>query len=84
MHKKKQLYDIITGVKYLSGTRCQLLLLNVTVQAHLEEMKPESESDGPNGDVGNASLAIYTALKRWCVPDSPGCVSTLYSPKEAK
>lgn len=77
MHEKNQLYVLIMGVKYLSGTRCQLLLLNVTVEAQLEEMKPESKSDGPNGQAGNASPVIYTAQKRCRVPDSPGRVSTL-------
>lgn len=43
-------------------SRCQLLLLNVTALARLEEMNPETESDGLNGDVGNASPLIYTAL----------------------
>lgn len=77
MHKKNQLYVLIMGVKYLSGARCQLLLLNVTVEVQLEEMNPESNSDEPNGQAGNASPVIYTAQELCRVPDSPGCVSSL-------
>lgn len=66
------------------GTQCHLSLLDVTVQAQLEEMNPESESDGPNGEAGNASLIIYAVPTLWCFPDSPGCASTSNSPNQAK
>lgn len=47
---------------YLLGTLCQLVLLDVTVEAQLEEMNPESESDGPDGGVGKMPSVIHTAL----------------------
>ena len=44
------------------GIHCQFLLLDVTGQAHLEEMNPESECDGPDGKVGKVPSVIHTAL----------------------
>ena len=41
-------------------TLYQFVLLDVTVQAQLEEMIPESESDGPDVEVGMAPSVIHT------------------------
>lgn len=42
------------------------VLLDVTVQAQLEEMNPESESDGPDCEVGKVLPVIHTALTCCC------------------
>lgn len=55
----------------------QFSLLYVTVQTQLEEMHPESQSDGGDGEVGKVPSVIHTALTCCrCVSASPDCANT--------
>lgn len=51
-----------------------------TVQAQLEEMNPEIESDGPVGEVGKVPPVIHTALTCCSLSGSSACASIPNSP----
>ncbi len=79
---KKHRHVIDTEMLHLLDTLCQFVLLDVTLQAQLEEMNSESESDGPDGDAGKVPSVILTALTCCWVPGSPGCASTPSRPSD--
>lgn len=59
-----------------SDILCQCWLLDVKVQEQLEEINPESESDGPDGKAGKMPSVIHTALTCCSVSGGADCANT--------